>query len=127
MYRRSTLIRCLAVLLVPAVLSGSPCAAQDFGVVFGKVTDSEAQGPLAGASILVKGTHVGTVADDAGTYHLVGVPVGRQVVVCSFIGFESKEVAVDVAHGREVRVDFVLESRALESGEVLVTGFRSGQ
>ena len=59
--------------------------------VTGRVTSSTGEG-LAGVSITVKGTRTGTTTDASGNFALT-VP-DNAVLVFSYVGYESKEVAV---------------------------------
>ena len=49
--------------------------------------------PLIGASVLVKGTSVGTVTDFEGRYNL-SVPEGESMIVISYTGYETQELEV---------------------------------
>ncbi len=49
--------------------------------------------PLIGASVLVKGTSVGTVTDFDGRYRL-SVPEGQNMVVISYTGYETNEIEI---------------------------------
>ncbi len=71
--------------------------------VTGTVTDATTQQPLAGVSILVKGTTQGTTSDSEGRYSLNAE--GSDVLMFSFIGFASQEVAV----GFRTKVDVELQ------------------
>ncbi|MEM7659879.1 MAG: SusC/RagA family TonB-linked outer membrane protein, partial [Bacteroidota bacterium] len=61
--------------------------------VSGTVSDADGE-PLVGASVLVKGTQVGALTDDAGSFR-VNVPAGSNTLVISFIGYDTQEVDVD--------------------------------
>ncbi|MBT1301231.1 carboxypeptidase-like regulatory domain-containing protein, partial [Phocaeicola dorei] len=50
--------------------------------------------PVVGASILVKGTTVGTVTDMDGKFTLSNVPSSAKTLVVSFIGMATQEVAI---------------------------------
>ncbi|MFK8293745.1 carboxypeptidase-like regulatory domain-containing protein [Capnocytophaga stomatis] len=65
--------------------------------VTGKITD-EANGPLPGANVLVKGTTHGVVSDFDGNYTIQANP--GDVLEFSFIGFQTqtKKVAGGVNH-----------------------------
>lgn len=77
-------------------------------------------GDLPGVNIVQKGTTNGTTTDGDGKYSLV-VPEGDAVLVFSFIGYATQEVAVN---GRSViDVTLVEDVRSLE--EVIVTGYSS--
>ncbi|MBQ0006810.1 MAG: TonB-dependent receptor, partial [Alistipes sp.] len=58
-----------------------------------KVNIKDAAGPLAGASVLVKGTSNGADSDLDGNVVLNNVP-GNAILVVSFIGYQTQEIAV---------------------------------
>lgn len=66
--------------------------------VSGRLTDSSGE-PLIGASILVKGTTIGTVTDIDGSY-VLNAPVGSTLVI-SYTGFATREVTVPPLEGVE--------------------------
>jgi TonB-linked SusC/RagA family outer membrane protein len=102
----------LMMLLLPG-LSG-----QKQAEVIGKIVDSEGL-EATGATIVVKGTQTGTVADYQGNYKIT-VPDGQNsVLVFSFIGLETKEVKVN---GQKV-VNVVLEQSAVMLSEVVSVGY----
>jgi iron complex outermembrane recepter protein len=82
--------------------------------ISGTVKDDN-NNPLVGASVLLKGTKNGTLADVNGAYKLSDVPKGGTLVV-SFVGYTTKEVTID---GSIVNI-VLKEGESL--GEVVVTG-----
>ena len=60
--------------------------------VSGRVTD-EADAPIPGVNVLVKGTTIGTTTDTDGKFALE-VPDDNAILVFSFIGYQSQEVTV---------------------------------
>ncbi|MCB9320898.1 MAG: SusC/RagA family TonB-linked outer membrane protein [Lewinellaceae bacterium] len=83
--------------------------------ITGTVSDVGGE-PLIGASVLVKGTTVGTVTEVDGSY-TINVPSGNTTLVVSYTGFETQEVEI----GASDVVDVTL-SEGLELQEVVVTG-----
>ncbi len=83
--------------------------------VSGKVVDAQNQ-PLVGASILVKGTSNGTLADTEGAFTINNVLKGSTLVV-SFVGYTSQEV---IADGNTISVTLA-EGGALN--ELVVVGY----
>lgn len=73
---------------------------------------------MPGVTVQSKGTTKGTQTDLDGTYKLAGVPKGG-VLVFSFVGMETKEVAI----GNKTVIDVTLvdDTKALE--EVVVVGY----
>lgn len=85
--------------------------------VTGKVT-SETGDPLAGASIKLKNSTIGTATDATGRFAL-SVPQGGGVLIISFVGFESKEINVS----REANIDVMLMRKDNKVEEVVVVGY----
>ncbi len=83
--------------------------------VTGTVTSEDGQS-LPGVTVLIKGTQNGTITDDAGHY-AIRVPGPKAVLVFSFVGYETREVAVG---GRRV-IDVVMKESVKKLDEVVVT------
>lgn len=85
--------------------------------VSGIVTDSDTGEPLPGVNILVKNTTKGVSSDFDGNYIITDVPQNA-ILVFSYLGFTSKEVAVS---GTTLNVSMVPDTEALS--EVVVIGY----
>lgn len=85
--------------------------------VTGNVTSEEDGLPVVGASVLVKGTTVGTVTDIDGNFTITGLPASAKLLVVSFIGLQSQEVAVKPV------VNVVLKSASKQLDEVMVVAY----
>lgn len=83
----------------------------------GTVTDESGLG-LPGVSVLVKGTNKGTITGVDGGYTLV-VPNNNAVLVFSFVGYESQEIAI----GNQTSVDVKLKTDVKSLGEIVVVGY----
>lgn len=117
MYTKQNRFRTFCLILFALVLSSAQIInAQQ--TVSGTVSD--AQGPLTGASVLVKGTTTGAVADFDGNYS-IEVPEGSNILVFSYIGYTTQEIAVD---GRSA-INVVLAEDAQALSEVVVVGYGS--
>lgn len=84
--------------------------------VSGKVTSAADGSPIPGVNVLVKGTSTGTTTDSEGAY-TINAGNTSAVLVFSFIGFTSKEVAVDT----QTSIDVSLTEDATQLGEVIIT------
>jgi TonB-linked SusC/RagA family outer membrane protein len=91
--------------------------AQNPRTVTGIIRDAKGQ-PLAGASIVVKGTTTGTATDAAGKYS-INVPNEKSVLVISFAGYQSKEIAAKNLS----LFDVTLSEENKSLTEVVVTGY----
>lgn len=86
--------------------------------VKGKVTDKEKGEGLPGVNVVVKGTSTGTTTDGTGSYTL-SVPESGAVLVFSFVGYVSQEMAV----GNRSVLDIAIESDTKALSEVVVIGY----
>ena len=84
--------------------------------VSGTVTDRKTGEPLAGVSIIIKGTTKGTISDIDGNYFIT-VPDTSAILEFGFIGYEKKEVKAPL-NGILI-ISLEEESKKLE--EVVVT------
>ena len=89
--------------------------------VSGKVTD-ETGLPVPGATVMIKGTTTGTSTNFDGNYTLK-VPFPENVLVFSFLGFETQEISVE----SNTTIDVVLKKDNQELEEVVLvsTGFQT--
>jgi TonB-linked SusC/RagA family outer membrane protein len=117
-WKRKQCGRYVLSLLLSLLLVGNGFATPSFQEirVTGKVTSSEDNSGLPGVSVLVKGSQQGTITDADGRYS-ISVPDNSAILVFSFIGYTSQEVALG---GRTV-VDISLAPTTVALGEVVVT------
>lgn len=73
--------------------------------ISGVVTSAQSGEKLIGANVVLKGTAMGAASDANGNYS-ISVNGGAYTVVCSYIGFETQEVKVDV--NADTKVNFNL-------------------
>jgi iron complex outermembrane receptor protein len=85
--------------------------------VSGTVTDDTGQG-VPGATVVLKGTSVGTATDAQGNFTL-NIPDGTGTLVISFIGYKTQEVPIN--NRATVNVTLAVDAQALD--EVVVTGY----
>ena len=105
------------MLLMTCLMIGIGLVNAQISKVTGNVTSEEDGLPVVGASVLVKGTTVGTVTDIDGNFTLTNVPSSAGTLVISFIGMQSQEVKIKPI------VKVVLKSDAEVLDEVVVTGY----
>ena len=87
---------------------------QQSGKVTGIVADD--LGPVAGASVAVKGTSKGTITDSDGKFVLNGVKKG-EIIQISFLGYTTQEIAYKGQENLDIKL--VEDSQAID--EVVVT------
>jgi len=106
------------LLLGLMLLFASAVAFAQGRVVTGTVTSAEDGMPIPGASVIVKGTTIGTATDLDGNFSL-NVPQENNILVISFVGSMTQEV--NVGNRSQINVVLQPDTRSLE--EVIVTGY----
>ncbi|WP_454946849.1 TonB-dependent siderophore receptor [Capnocytophaga leadbetteri] len=98
--------------------------AQQTTEVRGRVTDENKQ-PLIGVDVVLEGTFIGVSTNDKGFYELHNVPVGKQTIVFSYLGFQTLKIRTDVApnpSGTHTHLDVQLSEELTALQEVEVIG-----
>jgi iron complex outermembrane receptor protein len=90
----------------------------------GKVTDTQTGLPLAGASIILSNSGMGTTADSSGNYLLKNLPLGHTIIEVSYTGYKSIVDHIDVIPGNNAK-DFSLLSSIVENEAVTITAVGS--
>lgn len=85
--------------------------------VTGTVISAEDNEPVVGASVLVKGTTVGTVTDIDGRFELPNIPSSAKTLVISYIGMKTQELAI------KSPLKVVLEPDAQTLDDVIVVAY----
>lgn len=106
------LLACLLVGLGSAV-------AQAPKTVTGIITSEEDGQPVVGASVLVKGTSMGTTTNLDGKFTITNVPSSARTLQISYIGMKTQEVTI-----KSGSMKIVLQPDAEVLQEVVVTGMQ---
>ena len=109
------------MLLLTCLFIGIGLVTAQVTKVTGTVISEEDGLPVGGASILVKGTAVGTVTDMDGKFKLPNVTSSAKTLVISFIGMKSQELPIK----QTMNVILKPDTETLE--EVVVLGYGSGK
>ena len=108
-------MRKLTTLLVLLLFAGLQVAFAQ-RTITGRVTKTTDNTPLAGVTVLIKGTTTGITTDINGRYS-IPVPNNEAILLFSFIGLTQKEVPV----GTQTTIDVALEEAVKQMNEVVVT------
>ena len=98
----------------------APAAAQEIDQITGTVTAADTGEPLPGVTIVIRGTGSGVTTDSNGAFAIGPVSVG-DVLVFSFVGFQSESVEVTADL---LSLDIRMEQDVLEAGDLVVVGSR---
>ncbi len=92
--------------------------------VKGTIIDKDSQMPVGFATVLVQNSNpaIGTTSDFDGKFKLQNVPLGRQTIVVTFIGYETAVVSnIEVTAGKEVVLEVPMTESFEKLDEVVVT------
>ncbi len=110
-------------ILLIAMLVGWATHAQT-GTIKGLIVDKQSETPLMGATVELLNAvdATGVVTDENGRFVLNNIPVGRQAIRVSYIGFETYSVPnVDVTSGKDVFLNIALTEAFNQLDEVVLT------
>lgn len=94
------------------------------GTIKGTVIDKQSEQPLEGATIelLNAATATGVITDFDGRFSMKEVPIGRQAIRVSYIGFESTTIPnIEVTTGKDVFLSISLLESFNQLDEVVLT------
>lgn len=98
------------------MLLAAQCA---FGAqVSGKILDEDGL-PLAFASVVVKGTTIGTSANAEGNY-ILNIPAGNYTLLAQYIGYKQTEYALKIANDEKQQHNFVLKAQGYELRDIVI-------
>ena len=90
----------------------------------GKITDTQSGLPLAGASIILSNSRIGTTTDSSGNYLLKNLPAGHTIIEVSYTGYKSIVDHIDIISGNNTK-DFSLVTSIVENEAVTITAVGS--
>jgi hypothetical protein len=108
----------LTLLLAFLLFAGMQVILAQTRDVTGTVSSADDGATIPGASVVVKGTTVGTITDMEGHFALKA-PASAKTLVVSFVGFTSQEIALSGA--KEYKI--ALKSEQVSVDEVVVVGY----
>lgn len=89
-------------------------------VVKGTVVDEQSGNVLSNANVTIE--RIGAVTDSRGIFKMKNIPIGRQTIRVTLIGYEEAVVSnVEVTSSKEVIVEIRLKERIKKMDEVVVT------
>jgi TonB-linked SusC/RagA family outer membrane protein len=93
--------------------------AQNSTKITGVVVSEDDGEPVIGATVLIKGTTLGTITDVDGNFSFTTYPQGAKILQVSYIGMQKQEVAIKPG---VIRVRMKADTKMLD--EVVVTGMQ---
>ncbi len=97
------------------------------GTLVGVITDALDKNPLIGANVYLLGTALGSATSLQGQYRIAGIPAGSFTLRISYIGYVTRDLAVEIQDDKTITLNAALTPDVLEGQEVIVTSQAFGQ
>ncbi|HPE75420.1 MAG TPA: TonB-dependent receptor [Draconibacterium sp.] len=94
-------------------------------MLFGDVKSKESHIPFA--TISIKGTTIGTAADVTGHFKMTNLPVGKQTILISAVGYKSNELKVELSANESTTILVQLEPDNIDIEQVVVSADRNSK
>ena len=101
-----------------------PVFAQYDAHLTGHVLDERTGEHLPFVNVQVKGTNIGTVTDESGHYFLRDMPIGKQTIVFSYVGYETLELPVTMVEDKTIELKATIREVSQQLNSVVVTANR---
>jgi len=105
-------ILCMCTILVKAATDSH---------IAGHVLDAATQEHLGFINVQLKGTSIGSTTDESGHYFLKNIPVGKQTLVFSMIGYKTKEIPITIQTDSTYVVDVEIEESSYLLENIVVS------
>jgi hypothetical protein len=95
-------------------------ALAQYGSITGVVTSADSKKPIAGASVFLSNSSVGTASRDNGAYTLANIRPGQYTLVVSILGYQDYDKTVLVSPG-PIKMNIEMTPKPLELREVVIS------
>jgi hypothetical protein len=116
-----------AATLILCTLFLSATVVAQTGKVRGFVFDKESEQAIPFANVVVKGTGIGAVTNEDGYFVMNDVPLGKQQVEASFLGYMAASVEVTITKGDVQAITIYLSQQAEMLQDVVVNAERQAR
>src|SRR5262249_42892487 len=117
-------MRSILIIIIAALLGTSIVYAQGIGLtqtVKGTIIDEQSGNVLSNATVIVEGVGSGVISDSLGNFKLKAVPIGRQTIRVSLVGYEEAFIRnVEITSSKEVVLEIRLKEKVKKLDEVVV-------
>ena len=110
----------VSLMVVALILSNSMLA--QTGSVRGFVLDEDNGAPVMFANVTLLEINKGVTTNEEGFFNISNVPVGTYTLYCSYVGYDSAQVQVNVKDGGIVNQTLLLSESAIKLKEIEISG-----
>jgi TonB-dependent receptor len=87
----------------------------------GTIIDFKSKQSLPGAAVIIPGTAIGASCDFDGNFTLKNIPIGKQNIVVSFIGYNTDTLKLIFAQGETKKINIQLKESMINMNEFVIT------
>lgn len=92
-----------------------------YAQISGKVISKTDNKPVAGASVFINNSTIGTISNENGEFRLSNLSQGKHELIVSILGFEKHSQVIDVPSRQQLTI--LLQEKSEQLNELLVTAF----
>lgn len=89
--------------------------------ISGKITDNETGELIIGANVYINNTTIGSPSNKDGLFYIPNIPIGRQELVISFVGYETISYSFSSTQ-LPLKIDFRLKPNSKQLNEIVIKG-----
>ena len=116
---------CLCLSTASYAIEETPAGKKTDANVYGHVVDRATGAHIPYATVLVKGTTLGTSTDATGHYFLKNLPEGEFTLEAGLLGYEPQRRKIRIEAGKTAEVNFEIAESRISLDEVVVSASRS--
>ncbi len=109
------------LLFTPILLLITTLAIAQTGDIRGFVYDKDNGEPVLFATVYLSGTNYGATTDINGFFNIAKVTAGTYTLTCTYVGYDSTGVSIDLKAGRIVNQSLYMTQSSTQLAEVKVT------
>ncbi|MFQ5677258.1 MAG: carboxypeptidase-like regulatory domain-containing protein, partial [bacterium] len=93
--------------------------------ITGRVTDGKTYQPLENVNVFIANTMIGAATNSQGVYEIKNVPLGRNEMVVTMIGYKTRRLQLKLIKSKRYRYDFKMKSQVLSAPSIEISAKES--
>lgn len=95
------------------------------GIIRGFVYDKKTGEPMPYVNVVLKKETFGATTNFEGFFNITKVPTGKHTLQCTFLGYDTVEIPIDIVGNSIINKKIYLTSNAINLGPFIVDGIRA--
>jgi hypothetical protein len=120
-------MRTKLTLLLFSIFFISSAIAQNTGAVRGFVYDGKSGESVIFTNVFLKGTTIGATTDENGYFSITKAPIGKYMVICTALGYDTAKVNIEIKKDRIVNIKLIISPSSVELNEFEISAAKQEQ